>query len=381
MQTRYSLICWSVLVSLYYPPLQASEPGHWLADLTLESGNTELQKQNGTLSTPQENIARVGLGYDALLNERWRFVSHVAGRYSSIAGSSASRQGFLSALSTENGLNAGDATLDSLYFSYKRVEDKEIQLGRMQLKVTLPGVNRKSLSRNDSVGTQITWTDGMRFAFKDVKGWQNQAVFAYSSAEGSSTVQRAPLSLNTDSTRWSAFFAGDKVVEDATWFLKGFTFTYLPTALCRDGVSTCANRVDYPVLVAREGWQWHMGEAVKIQFGLEAGLAVSTPPLSVLNLPGSGDAGGSAWQLSLDLMNFAAGQSTGVVIGRAEAGWLISPDFRNNSSSTEWRYHWQISSLHAVTAGWLSEEDILQPLSAVQKQRETRTYLRYEFSY
>ena len=351
-------------------------------DLRVEASSDALQARDGTNSTSSDTQTRLGVGYDWELNEKWNFVAHASGRYSSSTSTSNALSGVLPSLSNSEGLNPGDSTVDNFYFSYRREEGKQIRMGRVQLDVSLPGVNGRSLSRHDTRATQINWSDGFHFSFKDAKGWQNQVLIAYTPSSGPTSVQRSPLNFSASSTRYSYFFASDKREEDRTWYLSGFTFTYLPNALCRDGVSSCTNRSDYLAYVMRQGWQWPFSDtAGKILLGVEAGFSPHTPAESVLDLPGTGTASGLAWQVALDVKDFAPGHSVGIASGLAEGGWLVSPSYNNNTALTEIRYHWAFSPKQSLSYTFIREGDIKKPLSASRPRQDTRSVVRYDWKW
>src|SRR5690606_26669234 len=116
--------------------------------------------------------------------------------------------------------------------------------------------------------------------------------------------------------------------------------TWMPASLADRGLGD-PSREDYVSLDAhiaavcrpREGGPRYVA-------GAEIGYAPSTPLASVAGTGGSGNAGGFAWQVQASVYDFAPRHHVGVAVGSAEAGWLISPDYRPNDFSAEVRYQW-----------------------------------------
>jgi hypothetical protein len=69
-------------------------------------------------------------------------------------------------------------------------------------------------------------------------------------------------------------------------------------------------------------------------------------------------------------MNFLPGHSAGINYGYTDAGWLLSPSYRQNEGTFTVRYHWRPRPRVQleVQARWREEND--QWVNAVQK-RET----------
>jgi hypothetical protein len=94
-----------------------------------------------------------------------------------------------------------------------------------------------------------------------------------------------------------------------------------------------------------------------------------------------GDAGGNAWNVSASIMDFRPDHSVGILYGRTESGWLLSPQFANNEKQLELRYSWQPKSNLIVEARIRRREDIDQLASAARKQEDLNFFLRLTWQY
>ncbi|NOY62155.1 MAG: hypothetical protein GXP10_03180, partial [Gammaproteobacteria bacterium] len=72
-----------------------------------------------------------------------------------------------------------------LYIDYRASTQSSVRVGRMQTKFELAGVAKKSLDRNDSPNTDITWTDGVYAKHKLSDSWTAHAILQYSPRSGS----------------------------------------------------------------------------------------------------------------------------------------------------------------------------------------------------
>ncbi|MHB1053355.1 MAG: hypothetical protein ACYCZT_09850 [Thiobacillus sp.] len=169
--------------------------------------------RNGTKNTTDELRLRVRPGIGAKFNEQWLAQVRFAGRYSTDERNDLHFELFNS-LPAEDGLRRGDSTLDELYVEYRPYSNWQVRLGRFQSKAELVGVARKSLDRNDSPNTDITWTDGVQVKHKSVSGWATTAIAQYNDSEGATQVRRAPLDFRDDGSRVS-YFVGLENAEKA----------------------------------------------------------------------------------------------------------------------------------------------------------------------
>jgi hypothetical protein len=116
--------------------------------------------RDGREESTHELRFRPRIGVRTKFNEQWRMQVRFAGRYST-HGSNFHFEIF-DHIPMQDGLRQGDSTLDEIYAEYGPVNAWEIRVGRFQSRALLRGVAEKSLDREDSPFTNITWTDGVQ---------------------------------------------------------------------------------------------------------------------------------------------------------------------------------------------------------------------------
>ena len=73
-----------------------------------------------------------------------------------------------------------------------------------------------------------------------------------------------------------------------------------------------------------------------------------------------GDAGGLAWNITASVVDFLPKHSIGINYAETEAGWLVSPEYRNNERLTEIRYMWRPNDRMTVDIPARLREDLQQ---------------------
>ena len=283
----------------------------------------------------------------------------------------------MESIPSTDGLRAGDSTFDEVYIGFKPNKQWKIKLGRMQTKFELDGVAKKSLSRNDSPNTDIAWTDGLHAVYKGSNGWNTHAIIQYNSDEGASAVRRKPLNFSDTGSRVTYYTGIENKRKLGPIVQRGFDISYLPDSLRTDG--TASGQIDdYWAIVGRLAAAWPVGKKqTQFLIGLELGYAPNTPTEASKSIGGSSESDGFAGQVTFNLVNFVPKHSVGLVVGRAGAGYLISPDFRENTNLLELRYKWAIDKKQKIEARIRRREDIDQVTSSLQTRVDTDFYLRY----
>ena len=333
--------------------------------------------RNGKEDTTDELRLRVRPGIGAKFNEQWLAQVRFAGRYSTDDSNDLHFELFKS-LPAEDGLRRGDSTLDELYVEYRPDRDWQVRLGRFQSKAELAGVARKSLDRNDSPNTDITWTDGVQVKHTSVSGWVTTAIAQYNDSEGATQVLRAPLDFSEDGSRASYFVGLENTQNAGPLVQRAVDITWLPDALHSNGVGVGPVE-DYWGLVGRLAGQWPMRGSMKFMLAGEVGYAPNTPLRSVTKTGTTGDADGLAAQITFNFIDIVPKHSAGLVFGRAGDGWLLSPDFGANANLVELRYKWAIDKKQALEARARNREDIDQRVGSLYKREDVDFYLRYTY--
>jgi hypothetical protein len=280
-------------------------------------------------------------------------------------------------LPTNSSMEDGDVTLDKAFLNWYRLERLSVVVGRMQTKfVALGGVYAKSLDRNTGNNTNVNWTDGVHFVYKADNGWLTNLIAQHNAPEGATEVRRGPLDFKVDDARVSYFFALDNKERTPYFLQRGVDFTYLPKTLLKDGTLT-GRREDYYGIVVRSSNRWpRRDDDLRLRVAAEIGYAPETQTRAAAGLAGDGEADGVAWNFVLSLMDFAPDHSIGVNYGEVGAGWLLSPQFRQNESLTELRYQWRRSQALALDIRVRRRKELEQEVSSSRKQDELDFFIR-----
>ncbi len=337
--------------------------------------SSERDTRSNTKTDSKQFRLRLRVGYSESLSDKWSGKVRFAGRYSDDQKQSDHK--FFQEIPGSDGLRLGEGTFDSLYFRYKNNSAYQITFGRQQTKKELDGVAKKSLDRNNSPNTDVSWTDGVVFDTTTKSNWHHQAIAQINYKEGATEVRRGPLDFTTDATRVSYFYGLENRKRAGAIVQRGLDISYLPNALCVDG-SNCGNRKDYIGLVARGAAKWSISTGEK-EFMLAAslGYAPNTQLNSTAKIANSGDTSGTAYQITANFINFLHLHNVGIVYAKVDAGWLLSPDFRNNNTLMEIRYKWILDKKQKIEARIRKREEIKQRIASAQKQVDNDFYIRY----
>jgi len=278
---------------------------------------------------------------------------------------------------TRNGLSGGQFTFDELYAHLFRKRRFDVAAGRLQTRAVLRGgVYAKSLDRNDSNNTRVTWTDGAHATYRGVDGWDGHLVLQYNHRDGPSNVLRRPLDFEPDDTRVTGFANIDNTDAWGPVVQRTLDVTYIPNALLADG-SPDGRREDYWGLVGRLALRWpQRAEGPRLRFGGELGYAPNTPTNASRDLGSSGDTEGLAWNVVVSAMEFAPQHSIGVNYARTGAGWLLSPQYGANEELWELRYQWRPRTLPLVEARVRRRRDLKEETGAVRQRDVFDFFLR-----
>jgi hypothetical protein len=366
----------ALFIALASAPAAASSGDYkFFGDARFAFAASERETRDGeTLSREEDLRMRLRLGVETPLSEAWKARGRLAGRFSTDQDNS--RFWLKAWAPTRTGLEFGDATIDELYLDYAPAGGNwSLRAGRFQGKFALKGIASKSLDRNDSPNTDITWTDGLHLTYGTRAAWRSHLVLQSNASNGSGQVARSPLAFDDDSSRVTVFAALDAAEPLGPLTQRLFTLTWMPSTLATDGLASPA-RDDYLALTAKLFAEWPIGP-MRGGLGAEFGYAPTTQSETLIDPEESGDADGTAWQMSVNLWDFVPGHNIAFVHGKVGAGWLLSPDFRNNDTLMEIRYQWRISSTWTMTARLRQREEISIPSAAQQARIDNDFYLRF----
>lgn len=283
-----------------------------------------------------------------------------------------------SSIPTTSGIDDGDITLDEAYLQWYRLERFDVAIGRLQTRfVARGGVFAKSLDRNDSNNVNVNWTDGLHATLKVRNGWEPHLILQYNSSDGPSNVRRGPLDFSDSAARTSYFFAIENLQRTPLFVQRGLDLSYLPASLLKDG-NLSGRREDYYGVVLRSANRWpDVHEGVRLRVASEIGYAPETQTNAAAGLAGDGDTDGLAWNVAVSVMDIRPNHSIGINYGRVGAGWLLSPQFRQNESLAEIRYQWRRSKNLAVDVRVRKRTELEQLALADRKQEELDFFVRF----
>ena len=243
------------------------------------------------------------------------------------------------------------------------------------------GVYFKSLDRNDSNNTRITWTDGLHVTFRGDNGWRSNFILQRNVDEGTGSIRRGPLDF-TDSAAKNTWFLGFENLR--AWgpvVQRSLDLSYLPRSLVKDNAVDGRN-VDYWGLVGRLAVRWpQRPEGLRFRGGVEMGYAPETPSRTASGFDDPGDVSGLAWNVVANAMDIRPGHSIGVNYGRTGKGWLLSPQYLPNSELLEFRYQWRPRRGPLLEARVRRQTDLDKPTEAAQERSELDFYLRLTWEF
>jgi hypothetical protein len=284
------------------------------------------------------------------------------------------------AVPQQNGLEHGQFTFDELYVHFFRTERFDLTLGRQQTRMVLRGgVFSRSLDRNNSNNTNVTWTDGAHFVLRRRRGWEGHIIVDHNQEDGSGSVRRGQLDFSPSSARISYFAGTENRVPLGPIVQRSISISYLPNALMVDG-DIDGRRETYIGYVGRMAFRWPMqSEGPFFRGGFEIGYAPNVTTADAANLASAPDK--LAWNVTASIMEFRPRQSLGVFYSRTGAGWLLSPNFAQNEESFEIRYVWRPRNFPAIDFRLRWREDIEQQTNANNKRERIDAFLRLTWQF
>lgn len=351
----------------------------FVGDLRAGYYSAQRDDRDGTEEEHEQFIGRARGGLTWKPSTQLSGTARLAGRYSTLNNNPHFE--IFDSIPDTDGLRAGDATVDELFLKYNPASRWEVSMGRLQTAFELAGVAGGSLDRSDSPNTDITWTDGAHIRYAGNGSWNWHLILQYNASGGATNVRLPPLTFEDSGSRVSYFAALENLEPYGPIVQRTLDINYLPSAL-NTGSAPSSRTEDYLAFVGRLAAQWPVGPRdTKLLIGTELGFAPNTPDKATVGTGTSGSSGGLAWQVQLTIVDFVPGHSFAVQHGRADAGWLISPDFRNNEVLSELRYEWKIDTRQAFTARVRRREEMNLLGGAALKQKDDDIFLRYTLKF
>jgi hypothetical protein len=280
-------------------------------------------------------------------------------------------------LTTTSAVN-GEITIDEAFLHRFRPH-YDIAIGRLQTKfVARGGVFAKSMDRNDSHNMNINWTDGLHATWKSRFGWTTNLILQYNDSEGSSSIRRGPLDFHDPDSRITYFVAMENLRPWGPIVQRGIDVSYLPASLLKDG-DRQGRIEDYWGVVGRFAARWTMSKDRDTRFRIsgEIGYAPETPTNQASGIGTSGDSDGLGWAVTAALMNFRPGHSIGVAYGKIAAGWLLSPQYRQNEVLKEFRYVWRYRDNKSFEIRFRQRDELDRLITAQDKRDDFDLFVRF----
>ena len=353
-----------------------SVPAEWFAvsgDGRISHLHTQRTERDGAVIKDESYRARIRLGSEMRFSDAVYAKVRAAGRLSS---DQESFEFFVrDHVPTVDGLRFGQATFDEAYLNYRPSQRINVRAGRFQSKFALADLLGKSLDRGDSPNVDVTWTDGAHLTIGVGRGWDSHLIVQHNAAAGATNVARGPLDFSDSRSRLTYFAALENAAALGPIVQRALDLTYIPGALRPDGTATGGGE-DYIALVARGAAAWPLATG-RVLLGGELGYAPNTPTRQAMRFDATDhETGGIAYQIALTLADQLPDHRIGIVYGETEAGWLISPDFRENNRLVEGRYQWQFATNHSVEARIRQRRDLELLASAERERKDLDFYLR-----
>jgi hypothetical protein len=318
-------------------------------------------------------LGRVRLGLARGLADSWR----IGARLSASCTSESCRPDTFFDEETQGSADNSIA-FDEAFLHWIQSERFDLIAGRMQTRfITKGGVFAKSMSRNDSSGTRITWTDGLHATMKFESGWEPHLILQYNPEEGPAQITREPLDFADDDSRVSAFVSmtNEKPVRFLTQ--RAFDISYYPASLRKDGTEGESRIEDYWGFNARVAGRYpKRSSGRRLRFSLEAAYAPETPTKAGIGLSGSGDANGFAGAATVAYMDFFRNHSIGLNLAHTGGGWLLSPQYNKNERLAEIRYVWVARDNLTIDFRVRYRKEIDQLITAERKREELDMFAR-----
>jgi hypothetical protein len=351
-------------------------PAQTFGDARLGFFANEREARDRTETSNEGLRLRLRVGAETRLSEDWLLRGRFAGRFST--DQERTRFWLRAWAPTRTGLEDGDGTLDELYLRYAPAgADWSLRVGRFQSKFELTGVASKSMDRNDSPNMEVTWTDGWHWQYALTPQWRSHLILQRNASRGTGQAARAPLAFDDRASRITTFAALESTTPIGPLKQRLFGVTWMPGTLATDGIGA-DRREDYFALTAKLFAEWPIGpNGMRGGLGGEIGYAPNTPVESVVNAGAGTSADGWGRTFSMNLLDFMPGHHIAFVFGRAGAGWLISPDFRNNDRLLEIRYQWRISRTLSMESRLRRREEIDLPEGVTRARIDDDFYLRF----
>ena len=329
----------------------------------------------GERSSNDNARARLRVRLAGDFGNHWRFSSRVGGSYAS------DQDGFDAYIRryrpTGTGVNPGDTTVDELFLGYTSPQSGwRMRLGRFYTSFKIPMVPDKSLDRNDGSNFNLGWTDGIHLQLPVANHWRAHLIGQFNSRRGNGNTTRPPLEFSDSGSRTSLFAALEATENPGPLIQRMLSLTWMPDSLATQGV-TSEQRSDYLTVTLKTAAAWPLGHAgTRLIAAGEIGHAINRPDRAAMGLNGDQEVSGNGFQVGLSAYDLRPNHHLGLVYGRAQAGWLISNDYRNNDELVELRYQHRFNPDLSMEIRYRWRRELELPADTNRPRRDQDTYAR-----
>lgn len=283
-------------------------------------------------------------------------------------------------------IQSGDVTFDELYLTLRPSQFLTISVGRLQTEdqpFELGSVVQDSLSRHDSSGLDVDWTDGLHVIVGSPSTWRLHLIGQANPKEGptNGVGMRGPLDFGDGASRLT-YYVGFEAPPVKPFTQLVADITIIPQALRPSGFGTDLKEdvVAFTMRGAADFPLPGMKPIILHPFG-EFGVMASTPKEDVLKVSNGADrADRFAFVAGLDLKHLGPG-SLGLQFGWTQAGYLISPDYPNNTWSIEARYRVDVTRGAVFEVRYRHRQDIDKLVDALERQTDDNFLARVTVSF
>lgn len=379
--------CLIGLIVLAQPLLavaQSDSGWRFSGDARLSYQNLWRDDRDGSESESDVLATRLRLRLDKTIDSNWSFRTRLAATFDEDGNET---EFFIrSQRQTPTSMAPGSITFDEAYLRWRSGDRRtDLRIGRQGHSIRLPLIVDRSLDRETANNVDIGYNDGVQLIRKIAGGWSGNLFLQYNGHDGNGIANRGPTDFRHSDSRIS-YYAGLR--NDDAWgpvFFRQFGVNWYPDFLAPDGLNA-TRREDYVTASAKLAAGWDVGESIgaagtRFVLAGELGRAFDRPTEQTMRIGRSGDVGGWAWQVGADLRGFIPRHNLGVLYGRAQAGWLITSSFRENSDYLELRYVFDITDRIAWEVRGRKREELERRIGALRKREDidvrTRVTLRF----
>jgi hypothetical protein len=276
-------------------------------------------------------------------------------------------------------IQSGDITFDSLFLTLRPHELVKLEVGRLQTQFEIDSVVKDSLSRNDSGGLSVTWTDGMHLTLGSPSSFRVHLIGQLNPSEGptNGVGARGPVDFSEGASRVTYYVALEAPpIIPFTQLVADLTI--IPNVLRPQGLGTepKGDLIGMTVKAAADVSVGDWARPVVLHPFVEFGAMFETPQERAVGISASeSPAGPFALVGGIDLKHLGPGD-LGCQTSWIQAGYLLSPDYPNDTWSIETRYKVSVAPNAVLEIRYRHRQDIHRRIDAPDRQTDDNILAR-----